>query len=148
MGVHTGEVYDLDFLSVQGYVQVAISGAAEPFQTKHCRLQSLLQMAFMIGATTRVSYVDGGSIGELESATVEILPAPTGTDYVTMLSFDVNTRQCLTNVSGKPPGLIVPDCQAQGILETAMRQGISVPYLDLDDQKKIIRVKVNTALRP
>jgi len=153
MGQHTGRVYDLDFLSFAGYVQVALEGGPSAFQNTSARLLSLLQVGLKSGFDTTVWYADAESTSSPPSLiAVKVEASPTSSvplkpGYVAMLSFDTKTGSGSTTVitqTGEPATYGVLNPLAQGILEAAMMLDLPTGYLETDATEQITRVKVNT----
>jgi hypothetical protein len=154
MGQFTGKVYDLDFLSFAGYVQVALEGGVGAFQDSSTRLLSLLQVGLKTGFDTTIWYPESDCTSPppaLLAVKVEAGPAssvPLRPGYVTMLSFDARTGQGSTTVfneNKEPETYVVLNPLAQGILEAAMVLNLPTGYLEANGDKQITRVKVNTA---
>lgn len=154
MGQKTGKVYDLDFLSFAGYVQVEFQGGIGVFQDTSTRLLSLLQVGLKTGVDTTIWYPDSECVSlppvllavKVEAGPESSLSLKAG--CVTMLSFDVRTSQCSTTVlnqNREPETYVVLNPLAQGILEAALLLNLPTGYLETDGKKQITRVKVNTA---
>jgi hypothetical protein len=152
-GAATGNVYDLDFIRANGWVQVLLLGSAPvpALQTQDPRMISLLGAAYANHGLVTVGFLPGPMyppvITHAHVVFMPIGPGPGPGEWsVHAAEYDVATGRftaMFVDSFGNPSFGWDDQGMAQAIVSTAVCAAEYVEYLSLSPVSEILRVKVN-----